>query len=157
MQISDRTSYWQPQTTAFGSLVARFLVAMILLMPATGCSIIGLGIGYGQDSGRPRTQVVPAAEVWRFPAGDSLVLHLHDGTRMGGRLLQLTEQSDEEYRIRYDEWLAAGSGSEGMPRPGDHVGIVSQSTPASRTNPTGEGKFVASRHNAAVCRSRRGG
>jgi hypothetical protein len=72
----------------------------VLAVAATGCSLIGFGIGSAVDSAASK---VPGWKVDAVRPGRKLALRLTDGTVIHGPFVGVERSFDEAYRERYEE------------------------------------------------------
>jgi len=99
------------RSNARRSLTDMAAMATALGIAASGCSLIGLGVGAISDS-RQKMLTLPGWQIETVAKGRDVVLSLADGSTLAGKLEGLVPEPWEEYRTRY----ASFRSREGAPK-----------------------------------------
>lgn len=99
-------------------------IGLLFAVQVTGCSVIGLLVGFGIDQGVPKVRVVPAHGALQVSPGARVVLHLEDGTTVSGRYLGVARLPDEAYVQQYRRWHHSLPPGKGFPALGDSITLT---------------------------------
>lgn len=81
---------------------ATIVVAVCAALAASGCTLIGLGIGALNDSRDKKLQPAPAWRVTTVGPGTRIALDLADGRRLEGELDEIRPRKSDEYAPAYE-------------------------------------------------------
>jgi hypothetical protein len=126
---------------------AALIAALLMILQANGCSVIGLVGGGISDLSTEKTRPVAGWDLKTVKAGTRLILLLKDGSEITGRFIALHRRAPMEYASEYVQFR--GQQPEGiyLPALGDTVTIV---TVSGRMIDT---EFAGFDHNTVLVRA----
>jgi len=103
-------------------------IALFFSVQISGCSLIGLVVGFAVDQGVPKgVRVIPPHQALEVSPGARVAFHLKDGTTVSGRYLGVARIPEEAYARRYRSWRDSLPPGESFPALGDSITLTLRS------------------------------
>jgi hypothetical protein len=108
-------------------------VALFFSVQITGCSLIGLIVGFAVDQGVPKVRLLPPHAALQVSPGARVALYLKDSTSVSGSYLGVARTPMEAYAQRYRSWRDSSPAGVSFPALGDSITLTWRSGSAVAT------------------------
>jgi hypothetical protein len=110
-----------------GHEIVLFVVATIIVVSTSGCSLIGLGIGAVVDHSRPDSLSIPGWKAETLKPNEEIKITFQDGSQLNGTYRGIERLPSSKYAQRYSFLKQQNLPGVILPPLGDTIGITQKS------------------------------